>query len=461
MKFNPMYALLGCLLISQVSLAETFKVALPIVAPFNPISNEINSANYIGLHLYYPLFGLDKNGSVESRFLDLSKTKSLSMKFNEFRFCLKERLMFSDNSKIQSDDLQSSISYLAELYPHLIEVEQIINESPLCIRVKLKSSTPNLFKKLTGIASTVLKKEDVKKTYPIGYGQYKIKSVLTDSLLLETASKSKPRFNEIEFRKVKAKIDVGTEHFQDFNQMPSAKDFITEDSNANNYNIPSLKVYSFVLNLSTSKERLCAQKSLADGKWEKVYGLSLIPQKSFLPWRIPQVSWKPQAVKCTQAKNNIPFLVAEMYDSKFINGELTRIGADKSFEVITLSSSDFAKWVFSGKPYVAMMGFDSSSSKASLDGDFSYYFEAFFIKQNRIITKPIPKLKEMIQDSMRFDISQKVREQKIIEAEKLLLDEAWILPVGRLSHKIIFPEDVKIEEWADKLNGFPAIWAIK
>ncbi len=444
-----------------MAFSETFKVAMPLVSSFNPISNEISSANYVGFHLYYPLFGLDANGNTESEFLDLSKTKSLSLKFDDYRLCLKEGLKFSDGTKIQSADLVASLNYLTELSPHMIEASKIVNESQLCVELKLKRPVPNLFKKLTGIASTVLKSSDVKKTYPTGLGAYKIKQQLSERLILVSQGDLSPRFNEIEFRKIKSKADLSGVYVHDFNQMPNTKDFLPSDSKVNLYSVPSLKVYSLVINLPNANERQCARQSLRSGEWKIVYGLSVISQNSFLPWRTPQTARPSGELRCSQPKNKIPFLVVDLYDSKLVSKELSRIGADQKFEVVSLPSADFVKWVFSGKQYVTLMGFDSTSSTASLDGDFSYYFESFFMKENRIVTNPVPKLEEIIKQATRFDISPKEREAKTMDAEKLLLDDGCLLPIGRLDRKINFPSNIQIEEWADKLNGLPKIWKIK
>lgn len=460
MKILTLLIIFSSILYSNQSIAEKFNVALAILTPFNPISNEINSANYIGLHLYHPLFNLDEDGQSDSKFLDMHSTKSLSKEFNEYRLCLKKNITFSDNSVIHSEDMKASLSYMSELYPHLLEILTIRTEDPLCIYMKLKRSVPNLFKKLTGIASTVLKKNEVNKPYPIGFGPYKISHRNDNHLFLISEDKN-IRFNEVEFRKINSKIDLNSEKFQDLNQMPVIDENINQNDQSNIYSLPSLKVYSFVINLPDEKMRHCIQNVLKTGKWTTAYNLNLIPQKSFLPWIKNHTNWSFNEEKCSFPKFKIKFLVADAYNSNSIKSELIKIGSDKIFSVVSLTGANFAKFAFSGKPYIALMSFDSSSSTASLDGDFSLYFESFFIKENRIVTKPIPNLKELIQEATLFDNSLLDREIKTRIAEKLLLESSWVLPVGRLNRNYTFPNNIKIEKWADKLNGIPAIWKIK
>ena len=83
-----------------IARAETFYVKIPAVLKFNPISNQINFANYIGLQMYHPLFSFKNDGSFTSHFLDEQRTFATSKTFDEFRFCLKKKIQFNDGALI-------------------------------------------------------------------------------------------------------------------------------------------------------------------------------------------------------------------------------------------------------------------------------------------------------------------------------------------------------------------------
>ena len=459
---KPIHLLpLSLFLLASSVFADTFRIAVPVITPFNPISNEVNSNVYVGYQLYYPLFNLSDDGSLESHFLNISQSKSLDTNFNKFTLCLKSNLHFSDGTNIESQDLSASLATLSNLYPHLVKIAKIETTSPSCILFSTTRPTPNLFRKLTGLASTVLKKSEVDKVNPVGFGPYKIQEASQDRLGLVYLGQDKPRFDKIEFQKITHPDEAKNQIFQDFNSLPARSNFVSENSSMNSFNIPSLKVYSLVLNLPTESQRQCLREKLAAGDWNHAYGIQTISQKSFLPWHRAVAEKSSKVGTCHTIKQKFDYIIADSYDAALVQAEIKKLGADKFLNVHVLSGKDFVQWVFSGKPYIGLISFDSTSSTSSLDGDFSDYFESFVTPKNRIISTAPAKLASLLAESTQFDLSATGRQQKTQLAEAILLDSGWVLPIGRLSRNLIFPIGIKISSWDDNLNGFPTISKIQ
>jgi hypothetical protein len=452
--------LLFLLIFPTRGIAETFSVGLPIVPQFNPITNQLNVANYIGLHLYDPLFRMNKTGGFESEFLDLTTTKSLDRTFSKYNFCLKDNIHFSDKTTISSSDLATSIGKFSEMYPHLLPLKKIIIENQRCIRIELNESTPNLFKRLTGMASTIVKAIQIDQNYPVGHGSYIVKEIKKDSLLLAYNGSEKPKFDSIDFRLINNVNELSKTQFHDLNQLPPSQYLQIDRTLFDKVDAPTLKVYSLVINIKNAEQRLAAKCGLAKIEWSEVYGLKLEKQNSFLPWakdvKADTAKAEPLSV-CRHMTKKIKMLVMELFDDQKVKTHLAETGLDKKFDVVKVSTKDFAEWAFSGKEYVALMGFDSSGSIASLDGDFSVYFEAFFTKNNRIVSRPLNQVKKHITQALSPGLSATERMALMRKAEKYLLSNGYILPLGRVQRTFFFPKDIVINTWADYFSGFPQV----
>lgn len=448
---NLVFALILC--ISTAALAEEFKVALPMLPDVHPVTNQINSGNYIGSHLYYPLFEKNPHGT-ESYFLDISNTKAIDKTFKIFQFCLKKDLKFSDGGSITVDDLIKSLRAMAEMYPQTLALKSEAKMSDNCAKITLTDSTPGLFGKLTGMASTVLKAGGNAKFYPTGIGPYTLKLRSENELKLESTSANKIRFNQVTFKLIK-KSDEDVEKFTDINQLPpnSERDKKFE---GNRIDAPSLKVYTFVLNVSDSKKRDAIRLLLENENWAEAFGLNLLKAKYFLPWLNSSYEIS-NSKRLVRSKNKIAFLVPDFYDVSKIEKLITGKNLGEMVYVKSLPAKEFAAWAFSGKEYIGVMGFDSSGSISSLEGDFSVYFESFFSKTNRIVTRPLIEIEKLIKKSTDKTLSNQERLRIMIQAEKYLSDNDYLSPLGRVKRVFLYPENVVINEWHDFFSGIPRI----
>lgn len=447
------------LFVMSISRSETFKVAVPLIPDLNPISNQINIGNYIGLHLYYPLFNRNEFSEISSsNFLDLNKTKSLSSSFKTYQFCLKSGIKFNDDSPIQITNLKTSLTRFSKMYPHLLNISEIKTTDDLCLHLLLEKPNPGIFKKLTGIASTILKDDTENSSFPIGLGPYKILEKNDKILRLIYRGENLPRFNQIDFILYDLKSDITA--FHDINQLPPINsqnlNFFTNIIKA-----PSLKVYVNILNISKTKARLKVLNKINKINWLRVFDLDLKIKDRFLPIE-EKINFSLQKeTKVSSPLLNIPLLILDLYDTNKISIELKKLKLDKTFKIHKLSSKEFASWVFSGREYVGLMAFDSTGSISSLEGDFSVYFESFFSDKNRILTKSLINIKKIINFSQNSSLSKENRMRFMLEAEKYLIENGYVLPVGQVIHNFRFPKDINIETWFDFYSGIPKIETLK
>jgi hypothetical protein len=439
--------------ISFLCSAEEFKVALPMLPDVHPVTNQINSGNYIGSQLYYSLF--DKvNSRTESFFLDMTKTKALDKFFRSYVLCLKSDVKFSDHTEVKVSDLIKSLNAFSAMYPQALSLESLTASDDKCAILKLKESAPGLFSKLTGMASTILKSGGDSEVYPTGVGPYVIKARSDNFLMVESTLNPKPRFDKISFSLIRKK-DENVSKYSDINQLPPNSE---RDSKYDGVKMdaPSLKVYAMVLNILNSKERDTIRFLLEQEDWAKIFGLNLTSSKYFLPW----LNTSYEIINKYQLKKpmkKIAFIVPDFYDVEKIERVLNQKQLSEFVYVKSLPAKDFAAWAFSGKEYIGLMGFDSSGSISSLEGDFSVYFESFFSKKQRIMTKPLKKIEKLITRSSNKSLSNQERLKIIIEAEKYLSDNDYLSPIGKVKRVFLYPSNVNVSQWHDFFSGIPRI----
>ncbi len=453
------------ILIHQIASSATFNVAVPMLPSVNPITNQINVGTYIGSHLYYPLFIFNVTANeFDSYFLNTSSTRAMDATFKKFRFCLKENIKFNDLSEITKHDLSASLTSFSGMYPLIMKIVKIHSENDRCIILELVKESPGLFRKLTGVASTIVKNGDSKNPFPLGAGPYKLITSSPESILLESTISKKIKFDSINFQLIKENFDHTK--FQDINQLPP-NEKLDRKYTGHKIKIPSLKTYNVVINLKNKKDRKTAKELVASIDWKNVFNLSVIESKKFLPWPEEKNSDSNRMqVGNTIAQKNkftkkISILVPNFYKIDKIRDHLKSKGLEKAVNLIYISPEEFAAWAFSGKEYVALMGFDSSGSISSLEGDFSVYFESFYTEKNRIVTQKIKPIQKLMEDANDSKITSEERISIMRKAEFYLIENYFVLPIGRVERDFIFPSSIMVEKWHDFYSGIPAIEEIQ
>lgn len=459
-KMRPLLPALILCTIAQLANAETFVVALPFLNRVNPISNKVNLARYLSFHLYYPLFEIGPDGTLNSQFLNVNTSKVIDRSFKLYQVCLKENIHFHDASPIKTEDLAASITYMAEIHPHLIPLSKIKSTSDRCSQLEMKYPTPGLFKRLTGTASTIVKRSQVRGELPVGLGPYRITSMSDSKISLNYVGAHKVRFSQIDFTKESSVDAQALTAAHDTNQISDDGRQRISLKTKTMYDVWIPKNYSFVVNLKHRKDRLCAASKMAKIDWIKAYRLEVSPSANFLPWT-RQVPTKPEVISSDCQRKVFRLIVPELYDAKSIRSAVISAGAEKHFQIAGVSNDEFGRIIFSGEEYIGLIGFDSASATADLEGDFSIAFEPFFLTKNRIVTTPNKNVRNYVLQALRSQTTPEVRLGLFAKAEVDLILNGFVFAVGKKKNRFSFPRGISIEKWFDRINGIPDISAIQ
>lgn len=441
--------------------AETFNVLLPFIAQQNPRSNQVNTNSYIFAHLYYPLFSIDSNNELESHFFNMKKTKSIDSSFGKFQFCLRENIRFSDRSPIRLEDVSESLAEFAKLFPQVLPLKKVTDDGKDCLLLETNLPTPGLFRRLTAFNSTIIKKSELQKPFPTGLGPYKIESCTRESCNLTFQGERNVRFNKITFFALEDSSAIKSHEFQDLNHVsPLPKNFKLSEGGVQSFTVPNLKSYGIVFNIPDKSDRLCLRSILMPEELRNSYGIDLTPSSSFLPWPHDEraVETETPNKKC-RVKHQYDYIIANVYNSQKVIASLEKLPLFRSLKIHVLAPTDFAKRVFSGRPYVGLISFDSASATGTEESNFSSYFEGFIVKENRLVTHPIQSIAKLVDGLSTMSLAEGNQVAK--QAERILISEGWVLPLGRLNRTLTYPANVKINSWYDQLNGVPQIESVE
>ncbi len=443
---------------------ETFRIAVPFIpASVQPRDGQLNIGQYLSLQIYFPLLIEESDGIWQSHFLDMSQSKALNINFNVFRMCLKSKLTFSDKTYIKSLDLKTSLERFHSLIEQAPPLESIILDGDSCVVINLKKKSPRYFLSLQGTASTILKSSTENDITPIGLGPYKIKSFNQSKVELVNHKDYKvERFTKVIFEKI-SEANFNPNLYDDINPVFSNLKIANltgfKEVEAKNY-----KSYALVVNIKDSSYRSCISNSLNISNLIQFYNLSLRPTPGFLPIGISGFNVK--YVKSENCKISSHFKPVKMiiplknqYENIVLN-KLAIFGKMARFISPELvDPSQMAKIVFSGKPYVSVIGFDSSSSNIATSSEASIYFESFF-RENRLLSDPITGLESEV--SKISDVFSKEQRALVFKkAHQITLDSRYVIPLGESTVKRIFPERLVEVVTADPISGYLHIDKIK
>lgn len=446
-------------LFAQRASAETFTVAVPFLPEsLSPRDGQLNIGQYISLHLYYPLISVQPDGSMESNFLDLKTTKSKNLNFDEYLMCLIQGLKFSDDTPITTSDLENSIQIfhsINEQAPKIISTKTI---SKNCIQINLKSSSPNYFSNLQGVASTIIKTSTEYSKQPIGFGPYKISSYSTSEVNLEQITENGRRFDKVTFRKV-SPSSFKPEQFDDINPVnalfnPDLDMNIFEEFGGKTY-----KSYALIISVKNRNFRECLAKYVNADILTSEFGLSLRKIPGFLPEGISGYDVKYEKPNHCKLSGFKPIEMIIPFEKSFANLQRRKIeifGKMSSYVKLKLiDPNEMSKRIFSRSPYVSIIGFDTSGTNSAFSTEASVYFESFF-RENLILPNKIPGLKEVFQ-SAGEKISKDERRSLYQKAHRITLKSLYVVPLGENQKMKIFRKNIKKVVFADPISGFPQI----
>ena len=446
----------------------TYRAALRYIPnSADPYSSEIDTDDFIMIQLYYPLFQRTEDGTLNSEFLDLAKTRSEDSSFKHFLFCLKDDAKYSDGSLIQPSDLLHSLHEAHHRQEILPQAEAIESEGN-CVRVSLKSNDPRYFEKLTGIASTVTSQKTSMMGFPLGLGPYHVAFHSPDRLLLEAnPGRVSGSFNSIEYVKFKDVAGDFAAGVFDFNHTAQVTLPAALEKNFQRVSRPFFKSYALVVNYPDPILRKRLSSCFPTKEFLPLIGIPLKKIPGFLPSGIQGAD----AVTPPEEKLGQPFC-KEMSTTPitFLNYRPELSGVLKPFFKSYAGKlpipirykdgniDDLARMIFHEDRTVAVVGFDSSTSDSSAYAEASTFFESFIrtARAERLITNPIEELAKIVRSAARTSDSS-LKSETYRKGHQVLLDSGYVVPLGQLDMDQFYPKSIRHIVWSDRISGFPDI----
>lgn len=461
---------LTSLISSCTQVPPTYRIGLRYIPEkLDPFASQINYDHFVSLQLYYPLFSRTTGGPLESEFLDLTKSRSLSSQFDAFSLCLKPNLQFSDDSPITVFDLRRTIVQLhkkQEILPNLKSTNTIGS----CLFVNIASPDIHYFDKLTGVASTILSEKSLFDRFPIGLGPYRIINANSDSItLIENPGRVRGTFKKIEFLRFPFVSPVEKNQFVDLNHAGQVDIPRTLTSPFKKIQRPFFKSYAVIINHPNKELRRQMQSCFDRKSFAKLLNLPLMETPGFLPIGVAGSKLEIEQTLIVNKDTNCHFPI-EKPSITFFNYRLELYDKLKEFfsknsktlplnvKVENISLARLIEKAFSSEAYAAVIGFDSSTSLASSYAEASTFFESFFRTERaeRIISQPVPGLEQIIVSAIQAS-SLITKERLYLDGHKILLKSGYVIPLGQLEDDHYYPIGVKSIVWSDPISGFPRL----
>jgi hypothetical protein len=447
---------------SKKNFETTYSVGLRrLPSKIDPWLSQINSDHLINLNLYYPLISKDKTtGELSSNFLDIPRSRSNAEDFKIFSLCLKDKVLFNDNSAISPMDLKYDIEQFHR-YQEIAPDLESAAISGQCVVVRLKKSSPNYFENFTGTASTILKRSTISDAFPVGLGPYRISRATADSIQLERIQRIKHGINVVEFVKVDGVEDARRKNVTDFNYIFSRKD-LPEDlySKYRKIDVMALKSYALVVSIADGPTRKSLSSCVDNSAIAKITGLTLSPTAGFLPkgilgYQVTKEKLNLNICNFSKQKREIPFYNYNPdYTAALKNyfKENLRLFPVK-VRVEEHSLKETVEAAFRKTEMMMIVGFDGSGSQAGDAGEAAVYFESFFRKE-RLVALPPLGLKSAILSALHAE-NPESKSHFYGVAHELLLRSGYIVPLGQLKLEQYYPATISNIIWGDQIGGYP------
>ncbi len=424
-----------------------------------------NLSHLILLQMYYPLFATNQSPYLTSYFLNMRTTKALDKHYKHFQLCLNEEVTFNDGTLIQIEHLMESLSVTHSQVKSLPNIEMITRLNDRCLSIALQCKDFHYFHKLTGIDSTILKVNKKVENIPMGSGPYQIIHHSRSLLILETTTpfiKENPKkFQKITFLKLDLIDPRLSNEVDDWNHIYQTEIPESIKNSFQSVNAPTKKVYALVINYPNLIDRQSFSRKLDRIDFLKTLDLSLDSVPGFLPNSLSGYNVEYAEILKSFSnrpiKNHFTFITHHKKQYHLL-GPFLKNMENKFFihiDLKLLSLNEMTAYVYSGKPYIGLLGFDSTGSGYSNSKNPFVFFESF-IENEKIISKRLMNIKNLIQQT---DSTYNLEKQEILftQAHQQLLKSAYLIPLGQMQSVQYYPQKIKRVIWGDQMSGLPLI----
>jgi len=456
-----MKKIIACILICLFSFScsaqkdDSFDVlALGLPENVMPEVSGINMGAYILKQTHETFLRNDTDGKYYSHlFADWKRNH----KYDDFTFCLKKELSFSEGSVYKIPQFKKDISKLLDKY----RLKSQIIVAKECLTVNLKKPAQQLLKYLTMLENAPSLKIENKK-YEYGLGHYNVDSMTEDKIILKRKKVLKGAYNRIVFHKFKGNNDnnLSNENVEDFNRVYLSQIPGWVKEKYANYELPLFQTVNLILNIENDNLRknvyncidVTSLRSSFMNNQER-----FLDVKNILPIGMIGAEKGKVENKCLPSKSihkdSVVFLNWRSGNEKSVDEYFSKLSSLSgfNFKVRHEDESYLIKTAFKNKhPY--QLYIVALDSELSTPQSFVKYF---YEKGNNLVDYHIDTLKE--NNEKLSDINKKEQYTQIKKILKILEEKNVVLPLYQEVRKFYYPRDIKGFEFTKVFIQYPDI----
>lgn len=430
----------------------------------SPIDNSRLAGSFLLWQLVNPFFYFGDSKELNSKILNMSTTRATSKSFDEFVFCLKPNLKFSSGETTTEKDLKEALERLKKSVEGFSHISSAKVTEKNCVKVNLTQRDFRFFEKMTGVSASLFHFNPSKPLDLDSVGDYRIKSVGTDTIVLSANESIKAQTT---FKTIILKLYDPTDTWTDFD-LNFVSGIVPSPAKADNFQeiIPPIKkMYSIVINLKSEKMRKCFASILEPEELKRVLEIETKEMHGFIPSEMLGANEKfvPERKPSKYCTSDMRFTWHDFRDSRKeqINKYFESLGRKNNvtFKIEIHPLEELIKLSESGKEYITAISFNSSGSKDAWNSDSSVFFEPF-VRRPGFFIFPVPELSFMVKKAATED-EVSVKTTFLKKAHRLLLDSGFVYPLGEVKKNFFYPKTFRTIPWADRVSGIPLISEIK
>lgn len=441
---------------------EVYTLGLPDKVA--PLISSVNIGLYILMQTHEPYFRVNiSNDEVKSRVLKSWKQDQTK---NLLELCPKQGVIFPNGQKL---DLEFIATHLTDVFKrHEIQFKKI-TKAEKCLSIYFTNHVKSLFKILSSYNNAPSIKT-IHNNIEYGLGDYAVKSVSKDIIILKKLKRSPAFFTEVQFLNYKEGHKISSSKskaIEDFNRIYVADIPKWVKKEYRSYGITLLQAIVLILNIENNTERSFIYNCFDIDQLNRAF---MPGQKEFyqianiLPMgMLGAINSVPnQSCNSKQTRKNVKPLrfwnwksdnIKEMsnFVTKFNNTHETKLN------LVHKTENDLIKYAFN-QPHpwhlvIAALGATEPSYKAYV----KYLFEKGSLLYDHKIPEKIIETFNRLED----ESNSKQLEADLAEIVKFIEINNYVLPLYQEMRKFYYPKDLKNLGLGKTLLEYPEIRTVK
>jgi peptide/nickel transport system substrate-binding protein len=458
----------------KISIVEAKEISLGVNSfpskSINIFSRSTNQTQVLR-QIYEPLFTIDQKSKLNSPYFSKWKVNSQG---TIYEFELKNDLRFSDGKMIDSKQIASIFTRTNPNGGKILGNVKKVDCKGNIIRLELEKGSYLLPEKLSDLSFSILS-DKLEFDFPVGTGAFKIVKWEKNNILLERNIFHRD-FKIGNVDKINVKLlerntyDLNEVRKENVDFFPLIKIKLNSTEQPKGFNrviYPSSRINTLVINIKDEKIRKILSNCIDPQVFLKLpyfeYMItpyhSIIPQglENYIPTK-KNIKFNIKSCKKIIASNKYKIklrwlnIYSEPDDVKFIKEIASHINEKVntiSFEIMTKSIADGQKVLAEGDFEIFLGGVSSPYPLAEgILTDFIYSQT----DKNKLIKFEIPQLKKIF-NIYQFSEETQKRNEVINKMVNYIIDEGWVIPIGRRIDTFLIPEKWKNISMVNGMNG--------